>query len=53
MQLYTFNETTNKSLMNKTYSNCFRKIGIQDRGIVEKILILDVEKIEAIFDLGS
>ena len=53
MQLYTFNETVNKNLMNKTYSDCFRKIWIQDWEIVEKILILDVEKIEAIFDLGS
>ena len=53
MQLYCFNETTNKSLMNKTYSDFFRKIAIQDWEIVEKILILDVEKIEAIFDLGS
>ena len=50
MQLYCFNETTNKSLMNKTYSDFFR---IQDWEIIEKISILDVEKIEAIFDLGS
>ena len=53
MQLYCFNETTNKSLMNKTYSDCFRKIWIQDWEIVKMIPISDVEKIEAIFDVGS
>ena len=36
--------------MNKTYSHCFRKFGIQYWEIDVKISILDVEKVEAIFD---